>query len=56
MLLAVLLMVAVVTVAVLIQSGLMSKESHRNTFNRFCVAECVDGKHNKNNYNVDQLY
>lgn len=49
-------MAAVVTVSVVILAGLTSKESYRATFNRFCTAECVDGKHNRNNYNVDQLY
>lgn len=56
MLLAILLMMTVVTVSVVILSGFKSKEIYRAAFNRFCTAECVDGKHNRNNYNVDKLY
>ena len=56
MLLLVLLMVTMLTVSVSILAGFKSKETYRASFNRFCTAECINGKHNRNNYNVDQLY
>jgi hypothetical protein len=51
-----LLMVTVITTSVIILAGFKSQENYRATFNRFCSAECINGKHNRNNYNVDKLY